>query len=766
MIESLDDSYKEFWRDLLLDAVSSGDPQHSCFFRMFSELAAENGDCPDLVYTPARREGSRSYQIDGYSIDPDRGELYLAICDFRTEDDLGSLNQGRIDSLFGRAERFFLSAIKEEFINSLEETSAAFEAAYPIFLHRDDIKRVRILILSNARFASRNKGVETKEVGGYTYTHNILDFGRYVDVANSRTGSEPIEIDLSDLTDEPVLCIRSHTGGSRYASYLAAIPGELLAKVYGLYGARLLEQNVRTFLQARTKVNKGIIETIVSAPEMFFAYNNGVTATAAGIKTEALEDGSTAIRSIQNLQIVNGGQTTASILYAKDKSRADLKHVYVQMKLSVVPADQLEDVVPKISRYANTQNRISEADFFSGHPFHLAMERVSRSLSPPQKAGAFSASKWFYERARGQYKDKQAYLSVSQKNRFVTEYPKDQVITKTDLAKVELTFNSQPHIVSRGAQKCFLTFAETIGAAWENEPEQFDEDYFRQIVAKAIVFRWTDSMIGRSAWYKEDRGYKANILTYTIAWLVNALKSERSSELDLQQVWNDQELSGNLREVLSMIAPEVAKTVKSAPPDVKNISEYCKREVCWDAVQECNAVDRSFLEGLATVPLSAPESAGRTSIARGTNSSRVKTDELREQIADAEALEAFARNAGLLTDKSSAALRALREENAVLSVGERTSLRRLLTRAVREGYGDSDDGTDEIEGAMLLDAKEQHDWPEIVDRLNQGAVAEIRIEMGSPGSAQVTRWRLLKEWNGISARTKGPVLILSLKDNG
>ena len=585
-MSNLAEAHAEFWEDLLREADASGEPQLACFFQAYAPLAADNGDCDDLTYTPVRKDGALGYQVDGYAIDPEKGELHLAVSDFRAETDLQSLNHARIQSLFKRAERFVNIALKPEFVNSLEETSPAFQAAQPIYELRNSIKRVRLIIFSNARLASRKKGVEAKTVSGRTFTYNLLDFTRYVDICESHNGSEPIGIDFSELGKEPLQCLQAYTGGGQYASYLIAMPGDLLAEIYGLYGPRLLEQNVRTFLQARTKVNKGIIETISRAPEMFFAYNNGITATASEVNTKRLPDGTTTISSIENLQIVNGGQTTASILYAKDQNKADLQAVYVQMKLSVIEPAEVEDIVPKISRFSNTQNRISESDFFSSHPFHLEMEKISRRLSAPQRAGAFSASKWFYERARGQHRDKMAYGTAATRKRFLAEFPRNQVIVKTDLAKTELTFECEPHVVSLGAQKCFLSFADRTGKAWDANPTRFHETYFKDAVAKTILFRWTDSMVSKSDWYKADRGYKANIVTYTIAWLINFLKESKKARPDLQQIWKNQDVSDELKEALSRCAREVSSKIKVTPPEMKNISEYCKRQVCWATVSK------------------------------------------------------------------------------------------------------------------------------------------------------------------------------------
>jgi hypothetical protein len=583
-MSNFEDSYPEFMEDIKREAYTFEQPQQECFFNKYAGIASGSGDCVDLAYTPVKKEGSTGYQVDGYALDTERGDLYLVIADFRNDDDLQTLNQTQIDSLFGRLERFYKISLKSEYINTIEETGPSFQAAYPIFTSNSLLKRVRMIIFSNAKLVSKKKGVESKEISGKKFIYNIIDFARYDDINGSTGNPEPIEIDFEEEFNSVLPCLNANIVNSNYASYLIVMPGELLARIYELYGARLLEQNVRTFLQARTKVNQGIITTLEKFPQMFFAYNNGLTATASGIRTEEPSPGMTVIRTINNLQIVNGGQTTASILYAKDNKKVDLENVFVQMKLTVLPEELVEEIVPKISRFANSQNKISDADFFSTHPFHVEMEKVSRRLSAPQKEGAFTATKWFYERARGQYKNKLAYGKASDKKKFEAEFPSDQLVDKTDLAKYVLTFECLPHQVSQGAQKCFMYFADKVGKDWEINPDSFNEGYFRDSIAKAIVFRWTDQMIARSDWYREDRGYKAQIITYTIAWLVNHLSKSAGPSIDLQQIWNRQVLGDGLKSAIETISKVVAVKIKDAPTSVKNIGEYCKHQACWSAI--------------------------------------------------------------------------------------------------------------------------------------------------------------------------------------
>ena len=282
--------------------------------------------------------------------------------------------------------------------------------------------------------------------------------------------------------------------GDDTESMLLAVPGQLLFGIYEQYGARLLEQNVRTYLQARGNVNKGMIATLVDNPSMFFSYNNGLTATASQIFGEKKSDNTVEIRGIKNLQIVNGGQTTASIHYAKFKSGADLSKVFVQMKLSVVDPEKLDIVVPKIAQYANTQNKVNAADFFANHPFHRTFEELSRKFASPKSNNTLSigGSFWYYERARGAYANETYKLKTkAQKDAFILANPKSQLIKKEDLAKALMSFEGFPDAVSKGGQAAFIKHAERVGLPDDFKKQQYkiNEFFFKHSVTKVIIFR-------------------------------------------------------------------------------------------------------------------------------------------------------------------------------------------------------------------------------------------------------------------------------------
>lgn len=681
----LGEYYADFREDLLREAEFSGEPQRAVFFRRFAELAAENGDTADLTYAPAKKEALRaSFEVDGYAWDPDRGELNLAVCDYHPDPELQKINLDRVNQLFKRVARFGESAIDPDFVYSLEEINDAFELATLISQAQKNIVRIRCTIFSNARLATVKKTIEEKQVIGAQTICNVFDFARYATISRSQGRAEPIELDVKELNGRPLPCLEAHDESADCRSYLAVMPGSLLARAYGLYGSRLMEQNVRTFLQAKTKTNKGIIETAGKEPDMFFAYNNGITATASGLELERDAQGTLCITKIQNLQIVNGGQTTASLLYASDRGDADLSRIFVQMKLSVVESEKVGEIVPRISRYANTQNKVSEADFFSNHEFHQEMQRISRRLDAPRAAGSLASTRWYYERTRGQYKNDGPGRTATDRKRFEALYPKDQVIQKTDAAKYVLAFEPEPHVVSKGAQKCFVAFAEKIDAKWKSSRSLFGDTYFKDLVAKAIIFRWLDRAVGRASWYPDYRSLKAAIVTYTLGWLVFHLK-ENLREIDFDRTWSVQDVPEELKSTLESLAPQVAQKLKEYGSRHGNVTEYAKTPTCWAMLSKCNFAVSPQLK-LATIGFEQSKSRTRAARSDGALDLDIGFDTMIvKNLGKMAELELIAKRKSMLSPKSSQALRKLARGNIDLTQSERSALKYLVERVTQLG---------------------------------------------------------------------------------
>jgi hypothetical protein len=252
------------------------------------------------------------------------------------------------------------------------------------------------------------------------------------------------------------------------------------------------------------------------------------------------------------------------------------------MKLSVIDSQQSETVVPRISEYANTQNRVNAADFFSNHPFHVRMEGFSRRIWAPAQKGQQRETRWFYERARGQYADAQSKLTPAEQRRFKAEHPKPQMFTKTDLAKFENVWDDHPKWVNLGSQKNFARYATRIGAEWEKSSDGFNEFYFKRAIARGLVFRATERIVSAQPWY--NGGYRANIVAYTLAML-SELARRRRACVDFLGVWNGQGPSAALEDAIAVVSGVVNEDIISPPAGISNISEWCKREACWTRIQ-------------------------------------------------------------------------------------------------------------------------------------------------------------------------------------
>lgn len=572
--------YAEFCEQIALNAGTMGQYKELEFVQVVADMLIEAGEFNefDLHY-----HSSRGVLVHGWAGDPRRsnGVLSLVVGDWKESEEVETITQSEITGAFKKL-RGFLEAVQSlKWQKSWEESSEGYALAESVFSRQNDVRAIRLFLVSSRKLSSRVKEFVDDEWNGIPLQHRIWDIERLKSYLESGREREEMEIDFREEFGTSIPCLSASTADSElYKAYLAVVPGEVLAGLYDRWGTRLLEQNVRCFLQARGKVNRGIRTTIEESPDMFFAYNNGITATAEAIDVIQGE-GALAIQKIKNLQIVNGGQTTASIFTAgRGKDKVDLKKVFVQMKLSVIEPAEVERVVPRISRYANTQNTVRAADFFSNHPFHVFVEKESRRTIAPSTAEYIHGSRWFYERSRGQYVDARSLAKVgAQRRKFDSEWPRKQMFTKTDLAKFWNVWRGLPHTVSQGAQKNFSEFAEYIDARWEKSENDFNAFMFREMIAKAIIFRDMERQVSQQAWYQG--GYRANVVAYGIARFARAV-DEAGKKIDFEKVWKNQAVSESLRTAMLEFAHKMHEVLLTPPEGIRNISEYAKRASCKD----------------------------------------------------------------------------------------------------------------------------------------------------------------------------------------
>jgi len=549
------------------------------FTQTIFDMLSEAGDAEDPLVCYHR---ARGMEVSGYGIDDEEGRLDLFLSINTNAVPPVTITRQQVNVAFRRLRQFLDWCLAGGYIE-LEESSPVFDMAAHIHGMRGSLSQVRLCVLTDGRTTVETLPQDV--VGDISLTSSLWDIVRLHRSSLSGRQREAISIDFRERFGQPLPCLVADSPGDGYRAFLMLIPGHMLREIYADFGPRLLERNVRSFLQAKGKVNRGIRDTISREPERFLAYNNGITMTAEAVELSQTPGGN-AISCLEGLQIVNGGQTTASML-ATDRGRADLSQVHVAAKLiEIESGTDHEGLVRNVSRYANSQNSISAADFSANDPFHVEIERISRTKWAPAAVGVQRQTKWFYERARGQYQDERASQATPVRRRmFLAENPTKQKFNKTDLAKFENTWDQLPHMVSLGAQKNFSNYMIRMG---ERDQMVVDTSLFERLVAKAILFRMAERIVQQQNY----GGYRANIVTYTLALLSHA----SSQRLDLQRIWREQDLSENLRGVIADLSHEVFRII-SNPPGGRNITEWCKSERCWEQVR--NQASREAMARIA-----------------------------------------------------------------------------------------------------------------------------------------------------------------------
>lgn len=580
--------FLEFRNELVsADSALSDAHRHGVFVEKVCELLSRGDVADDLVPCSWRGKGTASRKLAAdaaSSLQPD-GSVVLLVASFS--------GAGGEPTTFSKADtqKYFqmLQDFAEESLAgglqqlALEGTPVADARN---FLHEtaSSILKVKFILVTDQQLSSHVRELPQGMVANIPCEFHVWDVVRLHELVDR--GHEPVEIDLMGEFQAAIPCLPAHLAVSEYASYLCVVPATLLADLYARHGARLLEANVRGFLSERGKVNRGIRSTIQNQPHMFFAYNNGLTATAASVELNGEE---TRILKLRDLQIVNGGQTTASLFWARKKHRASLDCVSVQMKLSVIPesmADKFDDIVSSISQCANSQNKVSDADLFANHPFHREMEKISRRAGVSARGGGTSQTYWFYERARAQYENERNALTKADQKKFDQRFPKHQLVTKTGLAKYWACWEQLPHFVSRGAQKNFQKFAESVSGRWEENSGQFNELFYKRTVGVGIIYKAMEAAIGKDIeWYD---GYRINIIAYTLAAVFRAVERE-GKRLNLSAIWSAQGLTRDAVMDLVGLAKVIYDGTRNSPARVGkaqwgNLGQWFKEAKCWEEV--------------------------------------------------------------------------------------------------------------------------------------------------------------------------------------
>ncbi|PLW72999.1 abortive phage resistance protein [Streptomyces sp. SCUT-3] len=550
------------------------------FTRYVLEILEEGGFVSNT--TVAYHDGP-GVMIFGYGYSDDGTVLDLYTTDFSLTPTVDKLTKTIMDRQYRRLLAFLRKA--DSIQDHFDPTTEIHQLCEGVGKALVGATRIRLFLLSNYESSARSMP-GPQEFDGLPVEHHLWDLGRLYRHETSGTGGEPIVVEF----DPPLPCLSVQSDGSDLSVALAVVPGRRLAELYEEHRTRLLELNVRAFLQARGKVNGGIRKTLREEPGLFLAYNNGITATALEAEFEEDANGNrTGIRRLIGLQIVNGGQTTATLHHVLTRDKNDLSGVSVQMKLTLVPAGQLMEMVPRISEYSNTQNKVTLVDFSSNDKFHVDFERISRTLWAPSVDGSGPDTRWWYERARGSYAVEEAkYETPAAKKKFKLANPTAKRFTKSDLAKYVNLWNSLPYWVARGAQKNFAEFQMRV----KETPPIVDAEYCRRVIAMGILFKEVDKVAKAHG----AGSQKAVVTAYTMARLCEA--TER--RIDLDRIWREQTVSAAVVQAVDDLCSQVKDTVIQ---EGRLATEWGKNPQCWEDVR---AIDWQVPDELAAELLDRP----------------------------------------------------------------------------------------------------------------------------------------------------------------
>ncbi|XLZ69057.1 AIPR family protein [Massilia sp. SR12] len=569
----------EFLRETQADVraqMSEGAPYAEL---VFSEVVMHHMAEVGMTFEPVvchfpGKVGNAILRLSGYAMSEDADQLDLFVSLYKGVDEPTPIPDADNLTALQQCLRFLTLCAEGKMAQLVDPANDAHSLALTIHAIYNELEQVRVFVLTDC--VAKAKSFKTREIGGKSVRLEVMDIERLYRHWSEGKPRDELVVDFSEVSGSPLPCVFVPGTTEEYDYALTAIPGEALHFLYERFGSRLLEANVRSFLSVKGKgVNAGIQGTLRSAPGRFMAYNNGIVLIVDEMRLGEVVGGAPGIAWLRGLQVVNGGQTTASIYFAKKKfPDTDLSRVRVPAKIIVMkerdPARE-EALISDISRFANTQNVVRQSDLSANKPFHVDVERLSLNIVCPDGVG-----RWFYERAAGSYNTLLAREgSTPAKLRALKDaVPPARKITKTDLAKYLTAWSGQPDVVSLGSQKCFDRFMSSMTMVEGVEPQQPTVQNFKEMVAKAIVFKKTQSLVRPMF-----QAFQANVAAYTVSLLATKL----GERFDLARVWDRQSVSPELLEQLAVWAREVHDVLHQTSSG-RMVSEWAKKGECRDAV--------------------------------------------------------------------------------------------------------------------------------------------------------------------------------------
>jgi hypothetical protein len=558
--------YSSMQQEIVAQQLSDeeGNTQEQIFTRTVIDLLSDAGETENAtIGYDERFLGTKDQlKINGYAISDNYETVDLFVSIYNSSENITKATKKEIEQAEKRITNFFRKSIYGDYASHLAEASDIFEFANTLGQYkelRDNLIRVNAFIITNKEY--KEESLESTKISGYKMYYRIIDINYLYRI--SKDAHAPIEIDF-DKEGYNVPCVSINSNNAGYQAYIAIIPGICLANLYEKYGSRLLEQNVRSFLQFSGKINKGMRFTIIKEPYMFLAYNNGIAATADNI---ILDTDKHRIKYLSNLQIVNGGQTTAAIYHTCKEDKADISNIYVQVKFSIISkSEDYTFIVSRISKYSNTQNKVNDADFTSNNPGLIEIEKLSRFIMAPISEHYSIQTNWFFERVRGQYKTlkRKEGFTKSRANAFELKYPKIQMFTKVELAKYVNSYKEVwngkdlivgPHIVVKGNEKNYAVFINNQLP----DVKKIDNIYFEDCISKAILFKDAEKRYG----VKGDEFNLGQMRQVAVPYAISLLNIITNDRLNLYRIWQNQSVSQELSDFMYNLMAQINDYINS-----------------------------------------------------------------------------------------------------------------------------------------------------------------------------------------------------------
>ena len=411
----------------------------------------------------------------------------------------------------------------------------------------------------------------------------LVDLNFLYDVLISQGSREALIIDFENLFDYKIEVLKA-AEEENFESYLCVLPAHILSDLYKRYSSRLLEKNVRSFLQFKG-ANKGIRETIRVSPEKFIAFNNGITITSTAKEIES-KDGKIFIKSLTDFQIVNGGQTTASI-YFTQKDGFPIDKVKIMAKINVardVTEEGLDSLISDISKYSNSQTKVSNVDLSSRSPQLNKIKALSDSIVTP------SGRKWFFEKSRGEFNTK-LRIAGSNKARIEKEYPKTYRFSKEQLGKYFTAWGDQPYVVKKGGDKVFRYFLEEItGELRGRKAINVNRNFYEELISKIILFTQLEKTYGQG---KHSMGQiRSAVVPYAISIIyIYTDGAKEGKQFDLLKIWKKEKLEDDLitffKELMELMNDLIKKYSES-----DDYGEYSKNRKLWENISVSKEIEK------------------------------------------------------------------------------------------------------------------------------------------------------------------------------